>query len=147
MQIGYMVDVRELANAGELATAVINASDITSSAAADVTLTLFPLAAGDIIRDVNVLLVTTVTGPTGTPTIAVGVTGATTQFVAASSIVASAPVSYIPTAVSGLVYTSASAISVIATINKAAGNGAAATAGKIIVTARIQRARNISNSN
>ena len=99
--------------------------------------TLCKLAAGDIVFPSRMFqeVKTAVTGPTGTPTMSVGVTGTATQFTAATSIIATGAVA--PTSAPAYV---AAATNLIVDFEAGGGNGAAAAAGEIWVWASISRA-------
>lgn len=94
---------------------------------------LCPLAIGDIVFPSKLLMETRtpIVGPTGTPTASVGITGAVTQFTAASSIIAGATAQIAPTAAAAYVVTAAT--NLVLDFEAGGGNGAAATAGEIWV--------------
>jgi len=99
---------------------------------------IIPLAAGDIVSDIWFDVVTPIVGPTGTPTMSIGVTGTATQFVAANSVLAVG--TYINTG-TGANYVATTATNIIVDFEAGGGNGAAATAGLIKIYANIVRYR------
>jgi hypothetical protein len=96
---------------------------------------LASIAAGDVIYPaVLVEVKTAVTGPTGTPTGSVGITGTVTRFTAATSVVATGRV--VPDeAVAPFV--AGSATSLLYDLQAGGGDAAAATAGEIWIWAQL----------
>jgi hypothetical protein len=113
---------------------VLSKTDLTTTVVNGGTLVLDALAAGDIVScPVLVEIVTAITGPTGTPTVAIegGSTGLTT----AKSIMA---VGYQSTAETQTYYTSGGD-NLEAVFAAGGGDGAAATAGEIWIWVGISR--------
>ena len=104
----------------------------------DINLASADLAIGDIILDAMMEVKTAVTGPTGTPTGALSVTGQAAQLTAATSVIATGQVcvgsAFVPYIVT------ATGIRPILHLLAGGGNGAAATAGEIWCWLKIWRA-------
>lgn len=101
-------------------------------------ISLCSLAVGDVVLPaVLVDVKTAVTGPTGTPTGSVGITGTVARFTAATSVIAVAMVApaedVAPLAVN-------SATTLIYNLQAGGGDAAAATAGEIWIWAQIVQA-------
>lgn len=123
---------------------VVNFSDmIGKSFAANLNLTSLNLLVGDIVQDAMMDITTAIVGPTGPPTGSLGVTGAATQFIAATALNAKAQVcvgsAYVPYIVA------ATGKFLILALANGSGNGADPTAGEVRCWFKIWRAaeRNI----
>lgn len=112
--------------------------DFSGGFAVTVNLNSADLAVGDIVMDAMMEIITPVTGPTGTPTGSLGVTGAATQFTAAKSVIAAAQQvvgsAFVPYVVA------ATGKRLVIGYAVGGGDGAVATAGEIWCWFKIWRA-------
>ncbi len=132
----YTLNQMEKAQSGFTDLYILTIADMTSLAnSTDITLS--KLVAGDIVFPSKMLVEvrTAVVGPTGTPTGSVGITGAVTQFTAATSVIATGYVA--PTGAAAYIVTGST--NLLYDFQAGGGNGAAATAGEIWVWASISR--------